>query len=187
MGIRMVVERLAENLQPVLELPFIRQTRRNHGLEHATIHILSSRVSNLRMAGRSDATGFVLLGEAKTEQIEAAAHEALRRMKKGEHELAVHPNCGTNLVTTALMVSGAALLGATGAAKGKLWDRLPSVFILVMLSLFFAPSVGTELQRTITTNGEPGDLEIVSIKRRSVRFPFSRSPMTVHRVTTTGG
>lgn len=183
----MVVENLAQNIQPVLEVPFIRKTRRNHGLEHGTIHILSSRVANLRMAGRSDSTGFVLLGEAKTEQIEAAAQEALRRMRKGEHELAIHPNCGTNLVTTAMMVSGAAMIGATGAAKGKLWDRLPTVFILVMLALFFAPSVGTELQRHITTNGEPGDLEIVSVKRRSVHLPWSRSPMTVHRVTTTGG
>src|SRR5450432_4134839 len=101
----MLVERFANFAQPVLDLPLIRRTRRNHGLEHATIHILSQRVSNLKMAGRSTDSGFVLLGDAPTEQVEAAVREALRRMSAGEHGLAVHPNCGTNLVTTGLMTS----------------------------------------------------------------------------------
>lgn len=187
MGERMVVERLAENIQPILAVPFVRQTRRNHGLEHATIHVLSSRIPHLRMAGRSSASGFVLLGEVKTEQVEAAVHEALRRMKHGEHDLAVHPNCGTNLITTAMMASAAALLALTGASRRSLWDRLPSVFTLVIISLLFAPAVGMELQRYITTDGDPGEMEIVSIKQNSVRFPFSSAPLTVHRVITTGG
>ena len=36
----------------LLELPYIRQTRCNHALEHATIHILSERIKPLRLAGR---------------------------------------------------------------------------------------------------------------------------------------
>jgi len=183
----MTIERIAEQIHPILDLPYIRRTRRNHGLEHATIHILSGRVSNLRMAGRSNASGFMLLGEASTTQIEAAAHDALRRMQRGEHDLAVHPNCGTNLVTTAFMVSAAALFGMTGASRRGLWDRLPAVFSLVMIMLFFSPSVGTSLQRHITTEGDPGDLEIVGITRREVRLIGNDSPLIVHHVRTTGG
>lgn len=183
----MVVERLANAMQPVLDVPYVRRTRRNHGLEHATIHILSGRVAHLRMAGRSDSRGFVLMGEARTEQIETAARDALRRMRRGEHDLAVHPNCGTNLVTTGLMVSSAALLGMTGASRRSLWDRLPMVFVLVVVMLLFAPSLGMEIQRTMTTEGDPGDLEIVSITRREARLPFGGAPLTLHRVETSGG
>src|SRR3954463_10192367 len=110
------VERFANFAQPVLDLPLVRRTRRNHGLEHATITILSQRVKNLKMAGRSDSGGFVLLGEAPTEQIEASVQEALRRLRGGERALAVHPNCGTNLLTTGFMTTVAAMLGMAGAS-----------------------------------------------------------------------
>src|SRR5581483_6864729 len=90
-----VIESLAELSQPFLNLPYVRRTRRNHGLEHATVHVLNKPVS-----GRSDAGGFWLMGDVSTSEVEAAAREALRRMQNGEHQLAVHPNCGTGLVTT---------------------------------------------------------------------------------------
>lgn len=180
----MLVERFAEFAQPVLDLPLVRRTRRNHGLEHATIHILAQRVKNLRMAGRSSDSGFVLLGEASTEQVEAAVRDALRRMRAGEHDLAVHPNCGTNLVTTGLMASVAALVGLTGASRRDLWNRLPAVMLLVMVALIFSQPLGLSLQKYITTDGDPADLEVLSVTRSSVQTPLSSAPLTVHRVTT---
>ncbi len=182
-----MVEQLGQWIAPLLQTSIMRQTRRNHGLEHATVHILSARIPHLSMAGRSDAGGFVLLGEAKTEQVTAAANEALRRMKRGEHDLAIHPNCGTNMVTTALLVSVAALIGVAGAQRAKLWDRLSVVFTLVIMALFFAPSLGLQLQKHITTDGELGDLEIVTIRRSTIQLPFAAQPLVVHRVTTRGG
>ncbi len=180
----MLVERFANFAQPVLDLPLIRRTRRNHGLEHATITILSQRVKGLRMAGRSSDSGFVLLGEAPTEQIEAAVRDALRRMKAGEHNLAVHPNCGTNLVTTGLMTTVAAMIGLSGASRRDAWNRLPTVMLLVMAALIFSQPLGLSLQKYITTDGDPADLEILSIKRSQMQTPLSRAPLTVHRVTT---
>ncbi len=180
----MLVERFANFAQPVLDLPLVRRTRRNHGLEHATITILSGRVRNLHMAGRSSASGFVLLGEAPTEQIEAALRDALRRMRAGEHHLAVHPNCGTNLVTTGMMASVAAMIGLSGASRRDAWNRLPTVMILVMLALIFGQPLGLSLQKHLTTDGDPADLEIISITRSQVRTPLSSSPLTVHRVVT---
>jgi len=181
----MYVQRFANFAQPVLDLPLVRRTRRNHGLEHATITILSQRVKNLKMAGRSDAGGFVLLGEAPTDQIEASVYEALRRMRGGEHGLAVHPNCGTNLVTTGLMTSVAAMVGLSGASRRDAWNRLPTVLLLVMVALIFAQPLGLSLQRYITTDGDPADLEVISITRSTMQTPLSRNPLTVHRVTTT--
>ncbi len=181
----MLIERFANFAQPVLDLPLVRRTRRNHGLEHATIHVLSARIKDLKMAGRSTDSGFVLLGEAPTEQVEAAVRDALRRMRGGEHGLAIHPNCGTNLVTTGTMTTIAAMLGLSGASRREAWNRLPTVLLLVMGALLFSQPIGMALQKYITTDGDPADLEILSITRSQMQTPLSANPLTVHRVRTT--
>jgi hypothetical protein len=184
-----MIQRAATFARPVLELPVVRRTRRNHGLEHATITILSQRVANLRMAGRSDASGFILIGEVETAPIERAAAEALRRMRAGEHDLAVHPNCGTNLVTTSALATGAALLGFSGANRRGDWlNRIGLVMALIIPALVFGQPLGLRLQKHFTTNGDPGDLEIVRVSRTQARlFGLAGQPVTVHRVHTRGG
>lgn len=167
-----------------LDWPLIRQTRRNHGLEHATIHILSSRVRGLRMAGRSDANGFVLVGEADTAVVERAVQEALRRMNRGEHSLAIHPNCGTNLITTGYLTSLVAILSLRGMEnnRGGLVNRVPFLVTAVILTLLISQPIGTWLQRHITTDGRPGDLQVISIKRQETRL-FGRS-LVMHYIKT---
>ena len=179
-----MLEQMATRARPILDLPLIRRTRRNHGLEHATIHVLSGRVQGLQMAGRSSEGGFILLGDAPTETIEASVHEALRRMRSGEHGLAIHPNCGTNLVTTGFLTSMAGILGVTGASRKDTFNRLPVVMILMMGALLFSQPLGMQLQKYFTTDGDPADLEIVSVTRSQMTLPFGRGPMTIHRVTT---
>lgn len=180
-----MMEQLAANARPVLEFPYIRRTRRNHGLEHATIHILGNK--KYRLSGRSDDHGFVLLGDVPTDAVEAAAAEALRRMKGGEHNLAVHPNCGTNLVTTGLLTSVIALLGFGGRSRSEGWNRLPLVMTAMMGTILYSQPLGMSLQKHFTTEGDPGDLEIVRITRSEVNLPLSDGPLTVHRVETRAG
>lgn len=179
-----MIEQFAEQAQPILNLPVIRRTRRNHGLEHATITILSSRIKPLSMAGRSDGDGFLLFGEVPTEQVQSAVNEALRRMRKGEHSLAVHPNCGTNLVTTSFMASIAAMLGMIGVRRSGWFNRLPLVMSFVSVAILLSQPLGLSLQRHITTDGDPADLEVIDITRKEVRMPLSEGTMTVHRVNT---
>jgi hypothetical protein len=179
-----MLEQLAVTARPILNLPVVRRTRRNHGLEHATIHVLSSRIKNLQMAGRSTESGFVLLGEAPTESVEAAVQDALRRMRGGEHQLAIHPNCGTNLVTTGFLTSIVGVAGMSGASRRDSFNRLPTVIVLMMLTLVFAQPLGSALQKYFTTDGDPADLEVVSITRSRLSMPFGRGPMTMHRVVT---
>lgn len=174
------MERQLERIQPLLDTPFIRRTRRNHGLEHATIHLLSRRIPNLKMAGRSDSGGFFLFGEADTEQIEGAVHNALERMRNGEAKLAIHPNCGTNLVSIALLGTaavGVMMIGA-GREKNGIIGRLPMVAVGIMGAVLFGQPLGLILQEHVTTSGDPADLEIVDIKRSQ------RGSLTVHRITT---
>jgi hypothetical protein len=183
-----MIERFAGVFQPVMNLSIIKRVRRNHGLEHATIHMLTRRIRNLSMAGRADWSGFYLYGEADTNMIWEAAQEALTRMRGGEHKLAVHPNCGTGLVTTSLMTSTAAILGLLGTRNraGDILNRLPLVMLLSIGALILSQPVGISLQKNFTVLGEPGDLEIVDITRHEAYLPFS-GKMTIHRVHTRNG
>ena len=178
-----MLEQLAETARPFLNFPYIQRTRRNHGLEHATIHVLGDK--RYRLSGRSDDGGFVLLGEVPTEAVEAAVSEALRRMRGGEHSLAVHPNCGTNLLTTGFLTSMVGILGLGGRSRTDSFNRLPYVMLLMMVAILYSQPLGMNLQKYFTTEGDPGDLQILSVKRSEVRLPFSSEPLTVHRVNTT--
>ena len=177
-----MLEQLARYSAPVLSLPVVRRTRRNHGLEHATIHVLSRKRYSL--SGRSDETGFVLLGQVATSDVEAAVNEALRRMKDGEHGLAIHPNCGTNLLTTGLLASLVGLIGLGGVNRRASFNRLPTVMLVMMVVILFSPLLGMELQRLFTTDGDPQDLEVLRVQRRQFRLPFMGSPVVLHRVST---
>ena len=174
------MQRVLDSMQPMLDTPFVRRVRRNHGLEHATIHVLSGKMSRLSVVGRSDNRGFFLYGDIPTEKVEEAVGEALGRMQKGEHQLAIHPNCGTNLVTAAGLSAAAvfaALIGSERQERGKL-ERLPLVMVGIMGALVMAQPLGMRLQKNVTTLGDPADMEIVSIGKRK------RGRMTVHRVET---
>ena len=73
------------------------RVRNNHALEHATLHVLQEKGLKSRLGGISDVGGFWIYGDVETEAIFTAAQEALKRLADGESELAVHPNCGTNI------------------------------------------------------------------------------------------
>jgi hypothetical protein len=179
---------LAQIAQPVLNFPAIRRIRRNHGLEHATIHMLTRGRQNLRMAGRSDYGGFFLYGDVTEEEIARAVEEALQRMRAGQYELAVHPNCGTNLLTTGTLTTAAALLGAAGADDSleHRMARFPTILVMVIAALLVAPGMGMAFQRHFTTMGDPGDLQVTGIHRTQIKTLFG-GQMVVHRVNTARG
>lgn len=167
---------------PILNLPLISRLRRNHGLEHATLHVLSSRHPGVKMGGYSDFKGFWLVGDLTQVQVLAAAHEALRRMKAGEHQLAVHPNCGTNFATAGSLAGLAGVLGMwrVGSRKRDKLERLPMVATLATLALILSQPLGLSVQKHLTTSGKPGDLEILDV------IPVSRGRLPTHRVLTQG-
>lgn len=172
---------MQQTLAPLLAIPAVDRTRRNHGLEHATITVLSQKFRGVSLVGRSTPRGFYLYGNVSTEAVNDAAQEALRRMKSGEQYLAVHPNCGTNFVVAGIFAALAAYLGFVGANSWRArWARLPIVSSLVTLTLIFSAPVGLEVQRQITTSGDMRDLQIASVERRR------RGRFVEHFVTTAG-
>ncbi|MCA2002991.1 MAG: DUF6391 domain-containing protein [Chloroflexi bacterium] len=159
----------------ILDLPFILETRRNHALEHATLHILA-RSHRGRMAGHSNPTGFFLLGDFSTPEVWSAATEALERLHGGESRLALHAGCGTNLATTLLLAATFAWLPLRGR-KSTLTKILLAPFAVAFAVAGFVISrpLGTWLQENVTTEAFIGHMQIVDI------VPIRKG---VHRVIT---
>ncbi|MFZ5883552.1 MAG: DUF6391 domain-containing protein [Chloroflexota bacterium] len=147
-----------------LNLPLILETRRNHALEHATLHILARQYRNQTMAGHSNPTGFFLLGDFRTEDVKSAAAEALARLKAGESGLAIHPGCGTNLVAAAVLPATFAWAPLRGA-KSTRWRLLliPFALALALFGYFLSKPLGPWLQKYITTEADPGGMQIVDV------------------------
>ena len=163
------------NQPMILDLPFILETRRNHALEHATLHMLA-RTHKGSMAGHSNPTGFFLLGDFSTPDVWAAATEALERLREGESGLAIHAGCGTNMATTALL-SATLSWSVLRLAKSTLTKilLLPIAVAFAVIGVLLARPLGPLLQQHITTEADMGHMQIVDI------IPVRKG---VHRVVT---
>jgi hypothetical protein len=152
--------------------------RRNHALEHATIHVLSQRHPKTRVVGRSTHKGFLLYGDLPTERVLVAAKEAARRLQEGQRHLAIHPSCGTNFVASGVL-SG---LGAFAVLTPRRRDwrewlrRLPMVFLLGTLGVILGQQLGPVLQTTVTTDPDVGQVQVAGIIREE------RGGLVVHRI-----
>ncbi len=154
----------------------ISRIRRNHGLEHATIHVLSEKYKNFSAQGNSNHTGFYLniYGNISEEAVYNAVEEAYHRMKKGEDQLAVHPNCGTVLLTTATMATLAAQATfsleqrrqrSSEMNPGIFLNALPSAILAVVVALIVSRPVGIYLQAHYTTEGDLGEMQLLRMQK----------------------
>jgi len=119
----------------ILHLKPISRVRRNHGLEHATIHVLNKRFPHVKLGGMSTPVGFTIVGEVTSEDVAEAAIEALKRLRSGEVDLAFHPNCGTNYA-------------------------IPGIFA----GLIITRTLGPLVQKQITVAGDPEGLELERVE-----------------------
>ena len=151
------------NQTMILDLPFILETRRNHALEHATLHMLA-RTHKGSMAGHSNPTGFFLFGDFSTTDVWASATEALERLREGESGLAIHAGCGTNMATTALL-SGTLAWSVLRLAKSNLTRLLlmPIAVTFAVIGVLIAQPLGPVLQQRVTTEANMGNLQIIDI------------------------
>jgi len=164
----------------LLDSSRLQRIRRNHGLEHATIHVLTEKNPRRSIAGHSDSGGFWLFGNLTIEETKTAVEEALHRLRAGERQLAVHPNCGTNIAVSgaAAGLFGALSMAGAGNKRGALFERLPLAILLSTVALIVTRPLGMRLQEKVTTTGDPGSLEILEIRQSQ------RGNLIMHRVET---
>jgi len=165
----------------ILDIPVPSRIRRNHGLEHATINILSQRFPYRRLAGYSFPGGFFILGDIPTADLREAVIQALVRMNNGERTLAIHDHCGTNYVASGFVAGLLAWLGMAGAkSKRDKVERLPLVIALATFGFIASQSLGPVLQQRVTTSGDPQGMSILDV------FPIKFGQFSLHRVGTQG-
>ncbi|HEX6543454.1 MAG TPA: DUF6391 domain-containing protein [Ktedonobacterales bacterium] len=142
---------------------FGRRTRQNHALEHATMTLLSRVLPGLNASARSNARGFIIFADVPLEDVGRVSEEALERLRAGESELAIHPNCGTNLAV-GLSLAMAGSLFALTAMRPR--TRIATVAAGSLAGMTVARPLGTLMQRYITTRPDVDDIRIRSVSRR---------------------
>jgi hypothetical protein len=151
----------------------IRRTRQHHAIEHATIHLLSARFPDQRFSGMSDPTGFVIYGAVESEDLRRAVGNALLRLQAGEHRLAIHPNCGTNLATTGILISLGALL--VSSSRRHPLEKFLALVPMSLITLVLARPLGDRLQE-YTTLADVSDRWVADVQA------LQMGNITAHRV-----
>jgi len=147
------------------ELLFGRRIRQNHALEHATITILSGYIPDLRVSARSSSRGFIIFGDVDLGQLRRALDEALQRLQAGEAELAIHPNCGTNL---AVGISLATIGTLLGLASSHTRTRVASTAFSSVAGVMAARPLGELVQKHVTTLPDLQGVRVSKIFRRKI-------------------
>ncbi len=164
-------ETLPTPKQPFL-LSLISRTRRNHALEHATLNVLGERHLYRRVGGISTPWGFYIFGDVPTEELAAAAQEALRRLRVGQRQMAVHANCGTNFAAAAILAGLGTFLVLGGSSKNRQKGflnrlaRLPLACLAALGGIHLARQVGPVIQAHVTTCPDVGGLCIASVAQQ---------------------
>lgn len=159
---------------PLKKHPVLSAVRHNHALEHATLHVLSQRFPGVKMAGVSIPQGFFLFADLPTEIVTDGVLEAQRRLEAGEKALAIHPNCGTNLVTSASLAGAlawAVLFGTSFGRKPRWFNYILAVSAAVPVFLFSKP-LGLKVQENLTTDGNLEGLKVRLVTSQKTQNSF---------------
>jgi hypothetical protein len=145
------------------DLLFSRRTRQNHALEHATFTILATMDPTLSVSARSNNNGFIIFGDVDLGLLRRALDEALARLLAGEAQLAIHPNCGTNLAVGVSMMTIGTLLGM---ASSNNRTRVASAAASSVAGWMSARPLGEYVQKHFTTLPELEGVRVTDITRR---------------------
>ena len=155
-----------------LKINIISHIRKNHAMEHATIHMLAKMLPKVSFSGYSIHKGFWIIGKAELQDVHKAAEMALAKLRNGDSNLAIHPNCGTNLAVTGLCVAGAALLTTHGLKDDDPLSSKFSAFVTAgMAGVLASRPLGPRVQQWITTDPDVQKLSIDSINLSQLRGP----------------
>jgi len=145
------------------QIPLITHLRGNHALEHATMHLLVRQAPGKYVLAKTTPRGFTLYGEVAADVVAQAVQEALHRLQAGQRELAIHPNCGTNIATAGLLAGFGAFLALEAHRSKSRWERLSQVLWAATLGVLVAQPLGRLAQAWLTTSPRVGSAHIGQI------------------------
>lgn len=148
------------------DIPVISKTRKNHALEHATIHLISQKLPGKTFAGHSNPAGFLLIGDVSTEMVAETSLHALDLLKQGKGSLAVHEGCGTNYVVIGGLASLLSILVMSGSKSNKeRWAKFPLLLAASILAFMVGRSIGPMLQEHVTTQADLGGMQLAAVSK----------------------
>lgn len=145
------------------DLVLSRRTRQNHALEHATVSILAREIPGLAVSARSNSRGFVIFADLDDELVRRASCEALERLRAGEVNLAIHPNCGTNLAVGISLVMLGSLVALTSLRRST---RVASAVGSTAAGVVAARPLGQVVQRHITTLADMRGMQVSGVRSK---------------------
>lgn len=143
-----------------------RLIRINHGLEHATFNVLQE--NDLPMfSGHADEKGFELVGPVSAENVGFAFIEAVRRIKKGEHDLVTTVHCGTRVGIFGLLFLSVPLLLFILMLKNIITPAQMMGFAVLAFFFGFIAKKRLSLlaQKYVTTSTTFDEASIIEIKK----------------------
>ena len=154
----------------VAPMDAVAHIRKNHAMEHATIHLLTEAKPGISVSGYSLIKGYWLLGRVELEDVQKAAEMALARMNNGEKKLAIHPNCGTNLAVIGLCTAAAAMITTMDTKDDDSFiNRFSAYTTAGLIGALAGKPLGPKVQEQITTDADVRNLSIVGISCSSFR------------------
>lgn len=157
----------SEDLQVCLQTlqKWVRATRQHHALEHATLQLLAARDAFTAGGGVSDPGGFTLMGDMNVADTETAVADALAALRDGNSHLAIHPQCGSNLLTQAGLCLCVALQ-FFGPRRKRTFPLLVTALCGFLAAILGGRILGPYLQ-LYTTLSDVADREVKDV------FPIS--------------
>jgi len=163
----------------LFQIPLIAHLRGNHALEHATMHILAQRTPGRYLVARTTPAGFTLYGQVTADAVAQAVQEALARLRAGQHYLAIHPNCGTNIATAGVLAGFGAFLALEAHRSKSRWERFSQVLWAATLGVLLAQPLGRWVQAWLTTSPQVENARIGEITTHQ-QGRFLRHEIEVH-------
>jgi len=161
------------------------QTRRNHALEHGTIHFLRKHYGRrYKLTGRSEERGFRVAGAKTAADIQRAFRELLQHLRAGDHAVVVARGCGSNMVTA--QASGVVLMALLSLGivlfSPSLLMVAAAVLAILAIAMLVRYPLGMWLQRRRFLLVDFEDASILSVDPLQRAELFERHP--VHFVRT---
>ena len=153
----------------------VRRVRQNHGLEHATIHMLAGKARG-RVSGLSDPWGFTLFGDISQPQVMRAASDALVALAGGREQSGDSPELWHESGGEGDARCRGRAAGAGGQARCAR-SILRATIIFILPALVVGDPVAFRVQE-FTTTADVADRWIVTVRRMTL------GPIVLNRVTT---
>ncbi len=160
-----------------MELSILQRVRRNHAIEHATMHLLGRTLRAPKLAARSDWRGITFYGDVDTRVLESALDGGMLALNSGHRALAVHPRCGSMISASMLLAMLAGWLVQSDVKRKPTPTRGLLSIAGVTGAMLLAQPLGYAMQKHVLTDPDASHAKLVSIRSSG------RGPLTSHRIT----